>query len=230
MAPAGPIFVIGSGPMIGSHTARLFATKSFTRVVLLSRSADNLARDAAFVTAAAPDAQVGTYTADVTDHAALISALKKAVADHGRPEVVIYNPARINYVQFGEYSTEDMVIDWKIPNLGLYTTAVALLPGLQALAKEQPESHPALYVTSSQLIYTPVAPVFSLSMAKAAQHSLVKLLAQQNKGVVHVAVVAPSGPVSFEEPVNNPPAVSEKFWELYSQAKGEWEEEIRIGW
>lgn len=227
---AGPIFVVGSGPMIGSHVARLFAKHTFTNVVLLSRSTDNLSRDVSFVTSAAPSAGVRTYAADVTDEATLTAALEKAVSENGKPEVVVYNAARINYGMFGQYSQEDILVDFKIPNFGLYTTAKVLLPHLQSLAKSHPDAHPALYVTSSALIHQPFAPVFSLSMAKAAQASLVKLLAAENKDVVHVALVTVGGQVTPEEEVNNPANIATKFWELYEQKKGSWDLEMKCGW
>ncbi|KAF6230391.1 hypothetical protein HO133_004733 [Letharia lupina] len=230
MAPSGPIFVVGSGPMIGSHIARLFATHSFTHIALFSRSASNLTRDASLVTAAAPSASVHTYPADVTDHVALTAALEEAVGDVGVPEVLIYNAARVSYGMFGQYTTDDMLVDFKIPNLGLYTTASVMLPHLQALAKSHPDAHPALFVTSSALIHQPFAPVFSLSMAKAAQASLVKLLAADNEGVVHVALVTVGGQVTPEEKVNNPSNIATKFWELYEQEKGSWEFEMKCGW
>ena len=230
MASPGSIFVVGSGPMIGSHIARLFATHTFTHVALFSRSTSNLAHDASFVTSAAPASSVSTYAADVTDANALRAALEKAVSEVGVPEVVIYNAARVSYGSFGPYSPADIIEDFKIPNLGLYTTATILLPHLQALAKSHPNAHPALFVTSGAIIHQPSAPVFSLSMAKAAQANLTKLLAEENKDVVHVALVTVSGQVTPEEEVNNPENIATKFWELYQQTKGSWEFEIRCGW
>ncbi|MCJ1433433.1 hypothetical protein MMC27_002793 [Xylographa pallens] len=230
MAPVGPIFIIGSGPMIGSHTARLFATHGFRQVVLFSRSVSNLSRDASFVMAGATSASVSTYVADVTDDKALSITLEKAVQDVGAPEVVVYNAARISYGMFGQYSTSDILEDFKIPNLGLYVTASVLMPHLQSMAKCHPNAHPALFVTSSALIRQPFAPVFSLSMAKSAQASLAKLLEQDNKGVVHVALVTVGGQVTPEEPVNNPTNIATKFWELYEQKKGSWEFEMKCGW
>lgn len=230
MTVSGSLFIVGSGPMIGSHVARLFATHGFNRIALFSRSPSNLSRDASFVTSAAPSATVHTYPADVTDHVALTAALESAVTQVGVPEVVVYNAARINYGSFGQYPPDDIIVDFKIPNLGLYTTASVVLPRLQALAKSNPDAHPALLVTSSALIHQPVAPVFSLSMAKAAQASLVKLLAAENEGVVHVALVTVGGQVSPEEEVNNPPNIATKFWDLYEQKRGSWDFEMKCGW
>ena len=87
-----------------------------------------------------------------------------------------------------------------------------------------------LFVTSSALIHQRFAPVFSLSTAKAAQASLVKLLATDNQGAVHVALVTLGGQVSEEEEVNNPSSVATTFWELYEQKKGDWQFEMRCGW
>lgn len=230
MAPPSTIFIIGSGPMIGSHVARLFAEHGFEHLALFSRSASNLSRDASFVASAVPAASVHTYEADVTDHSSLSGALEKAISEIGVPEVVLYNAARINFGVFGQYSAEDIVEDFKIPNLGLYTTASTLLPHLQALAKTHPEAHPALFVTSGAIIHQPFAPVFSLSMAKAAQANMTKLLAEENKDVVHVALVTVAGVVSMEEKVSNPPNIASKFWELYEQEKGNWEFEMKCGW
>ena len=224
------IYVVGSGPMIGSHTARLFATHSFTKVVLFSRSPSNLSRDASFVTSAAPSASVHTYPADVTDHVAFKAGLEKAVSEVGVPEVVVYNAARINFGMFGQYPPEDIIADFKIPNLGLYTTASVLLPHLQALAKSAPSAKPSLFVTSAAIIHQPFAPVFALSMAKAAQANLVKLLAEENRDIVHVALVTVGGQVTPEEEVNNPSNIATKFWELYQQQKGSWAFEKKCGW
>jgi len=226
----GSIFVVGSGPMIGSHVARLFATHGFSYVVLFSRSAINLSRDALFVTSAAPSRSVKTYAVDVTDHTLFSSVLEQAVLEVGVPEVVIYNAARINYGIVGQYAPIDIVEDFKVPNLGLYTTASLLLPHLRKLAETHPEAHPALFVTSGAIIHRPFAPVFSLSMAKAAQASLTKLLAEEQKDVVHVALVTIGGQVTPSEEVNNPENIATKFWTLYEQKKGSWDYEMKCGW
>ncbi len=39
---------------------------------------------------------------------------------------------------------------------------------------------------------------------------------------VHVALLNVGGQVSKEDKYFNPPAIAEKFWELYEQEKGKW--------
>jgi len=225
----GPLFIIGTGPMIGSEVPRLLATKSaFSRIALFARSADTLKASTAFINNAAPSATVHSYIADVTDHTSFEAALEKAIKEVGSPEVVLYNAARIKYGGFGEYKEEDIVVDFKIPALGTYTAAKVLIPHLQALAKEQPDSHPCFFVTSSPIIYQAFAPVFSLSMAKAAQANLVKYLAQENKDVIHVGLVMIAGVVSPEEPINNPKHIAGYVLQLWEQKKGNWALEINV--
>ncbi len=130
----------------------------------------------------------------------------------------------------GQYAALDIVEGFKVPNLGLYTTATVLLPHLRKLAEKNPEAHPALFVTSGAIIHQPFAPVFSLSMAKAAQASLAKLLAAEHKNVVHVALVTIGGQVSPDEEVNNPENIATKFRALYVQKKGHWDQEMKCGW
>ena len=161
---------------------------------------------------------------------ALKVALEKAVSEVGVPEVVVYNAARINCGMFGQYSTDDMVEDFKVPNLGWHTTASVLLPRLRALAKTNTSAHPALFVTSGAIIHQAFAPAFSLSMAKAAQASLTKLLAGENKNVIHVALMTVGGQVTPEKKVNNLANIATKFHELYEQKKGSWEFEKKCGW
>lgn len=228
------IFIVGTGPMIGAHTARHFALRNFTSVALIARSSSNLTDSTKFITTAAPSTTVKTYRADVTDVPALTTALTTAVSDLGPPEIVLYNAARIQYGTFGAYAPSDMLEDFKIPNLGLYTTAAVMLPHLRALAEKDPAgAHPSLFVTSAALVHQPFAPVFSLSMAKAAQANMCKLLAAENEGRVHVAIVTIGGVVSMEEEVNNPENIAGKFWELWEQKKGVgkgWEFEMKCGW
>ncbi len=108
----------------------------------------------------------------MTDPAGLTTALEKIVSEVGASEVVVYNAARNSYVMLGQYSPTDILEEFKVPKLGLGTTASVLLPHLQALAKSIQDAYPALFVTSGAIIHQPFAPVFSLSMAKAEEEKL----------------------------------------------------------
>ena len=178
----------------------------------------------------APSATVKTCSADVTNERSLKPALERAVSDVGAPEVVLYNAARIINANIGEYSAEDIIHDFRVPNLGLHTTACILMPHLQSLAKSNPSAHPSLFMTSGAIIHKPVPSVLSLCMAKATQASLTKVIADENQGVVHVAMVTVGGVVSPEEKLNNPDNIATKFWELYQQKEDNWAFEMKCRW
>ncbi|EHK97614.1 hypothetical protein M7I_6625 [Glarea lozoyensis 74030] len=123
MSSPGPLFIVGTGPMIGSEIPKLFASKTFTQIALFARTTATLTAAKDKITAAAPSATIKLYTADVTDSPNLTKALEQAVTDLGKPEVVVFNAARINYGMFDTYTEADILLDFQIPNLGLYTTA-----------------------------------------------------------------------------------------------------------
>ncbi|KAL8824326.1 MAG: hypothetical protein Q9170_008194 [Blastenia crenularia] len=231
----GPIFIIGCGPMIGSHVARLFATSAnFTSLALFARTDATLIAATEFITAAATKAQITAYKTDVTDSLAFAYALRNAVEKVGNPEVVVYNPARIHFTPpFGPaYADMDVVTDFSIPCLGLRTAAQVLLPAIRACADEGAR-HPALWVTSGAIVHDPIPILWSLCMAKSGQASLVKCIAKEEAGMggkVHVALVTVGGQVGVEEEVNNPVMIAETFLNMWRQGKAEWGVEMKHGW
>jgi hypothetical protein len=92
------------------------------------------------------------------------------------------------------------------------------VPILTAL---KPDGQPSFLVTSSLLWLDPFPMFFSLSMLKASQRNLVQSLAKTYPDV-HFALLNIQGQVSRDDKYFNPPAIAEKFWELYSQKKENW--------
>lgn len=112
----------------------------------------------------------------------------------------------------------------KIATIGLYTVAKIVLPQLVSLAKSNSSSKPSLLVTSGGLFKSPFAPYFSLSLSKAAQHSLTMSLSQEYaKQGVHVAAMVVHGLVKPEGDKNfGPEIIADVYWKLYEQgADGE---------
>ena len=130
MAPPGPIFIVGSGPMIGLYIARLFATHDFIYIALFSRFTSNLARNVFFVIFAVFFVSIYIYFIDVIDDIALIIVLEKTIIDINVPEVVVYNAARINYRIFEKYTSKNILLDFKIFNLDLYIIVSVMLSHL----------------------------------------------------------------------------------------------------
>lgn len=109
------IVVLGSGPGIGSQTAAYFAAHGgFNKVALLARNAERLSEDAAVVKKASSSVHVATYPVDFSDTSALQSTLQKVESELGKPEVVLFNAARIVPTKIGEESADNVVQDFKV--------------------------------------------------------------------------------------------------------------------
>jgi len=108
------IVVLGSGPGIGSQTAAHFAAQGFNRVALLSRNKQRLPEDAATIKKASSSARVETYAVDLAEIDELKKTLKQVETDLGKPEVVLFNAARVGPSKIGEESVESVLQDFKV--------------------------------------------------------------------------------------------------------------------
>jgi hypothetical protein len=89
----------------------------------------------------------------------------------------------------------------------------------------QETDNPSFLVTSGFLHDHPSPQLFSLSMAKASQRTLVLAL-QKAYPNIHIALLYIDGTVSPEEKKNNPGNIAESFWKLYSQDREHWTGEM----
>ena len=113
------LVIVGTGPGIGLSTAMLFASKGFN-VALLSRNPDRLEEDVKKVGAAGKGSvKVVSFPVDVSDYVALKKTLGEVKQDMGKPEVVIFNAARIADTNIGEPIEEDIIGDFKVSKLYL---------------------------------------------------------------------------------------------------------------
>jgi NAD(P)-dependent dehydrogenase (short-subunit alcohol dehydrogenase family) len=235
------LIMLGSGPGIGVGVSSYFAARGFNKIALLSRTAERLQIDADSVKkAASPGTEIKTYAVDLADTKAIEKALVDVEKDLGTPEVVVYNASHLTQSKLFEYGEGEIEVDlkvicippplsypfelicwFKIATLGLYTVSKHLLSQLATLATKKPNSKPTLLVTSGGLFKSPFSPYFSLSLSKAAQHSLTMSLAQEyvKKGV-HVAAMVVHGLVKPEgDKYFGPSVIAEVYWRVYEQGK-----------
>jgi hypothetical protein len=110
------------------------------------------------------------------------------------------------------------------PRTSPCVTAACVLPKLTTIPKSEA---PSFFVTSNMLWKDPIPQMFSLSMVKAAQRNLVMSL-QKTYPSVHTALLNVGGAVSKDDSYLNPNAIAGKFWELYSQEKGDWTKDMDV--
>jgi short-subunit dehydrogenase len=224
------IVVVGSGPGIGTNTAAVFAANKFNKVALVARNPAQLEKDAATVTSAANgNVTVKTYSTDVIDPAKFTATLKQISQDLGTVEVVLYNAAIVAESRHLEVTDEELIRDFKISTIALNNLSKWAFPQLTALAAKDSSAQPTVIVTSSHLPETPETNLVSLSMSKAAQKNFTRSLRLEfePKGV-HVALLSVAGYVLENNQKLNPKNIAKEAWNLYSQPKGSWTEDIRI--
>ncbi len=109
------LIVIGSGPGIGRAVTALFAAKRYNNVVLIARRADSLAAEkTALEQAIGAPINVKTYAVDITDSAAVGTALDDADAAFGKPECVFFNAARVLPSAFFDHDVKEIEYDFKV--------------------------------------------------------------------------------------------------------------------
>lgn len=109
------LLVIGSGPGIGRAVTSLFAAKRYDHIVLLARRTDSLESEKAAVEQAiGTQVNIKTYAVDITDLAALATALDDADAAFGKPECVFFNAARVLPSTFFEHPVTEIEYDLKV--------------------------------------------------------------------------------------------------------------------
>lgn len=123
-----------------------------------------------------------------------------------------------------------VLTDLQFMTIGLYVTAVWALPLLESVKQSKTDSRPSFFMTGGGIWEQPIPEVFALSVQKAAQVNLARTFEQiaGPKGV-HVATVSVNGPVQDSDPVLNAKNIASKFWDLYLQESGNWENLPQIG-
>ncbi|KAG5984210.1 hypothetical protein E4U55_005750 [Claviceps digitariae] len=224
--PRAALVVIGSGPGVGVHVASHFASRDFSKIALMARNQEQLARDSAAVKQARTDVDVRTYAVDVTDSEALRRALGDITNDLGPPEVVFFNAARVRPSTLLEVDDEELLYDFKISTVALHETAKWAIPKLIELADADSSANPCILVTSSHLPWDPDPDAFVLSMAKAAQRNLTESLSKVYRCQgVHIGLITLAGTVTPENKVLNPEYIATKTYEFAQDREG-WAQEM----
>jgi NAD(P)-dependent dehydrogenase (short-subunit alcohol dehydrogenase family) len=198
--------IIGAGPGIGQAVARRFAREGLP-ITLIARSGRTLLPP-----------PVLTLRADSTDRAALTAALDRSAAEHGVPDVVVYNAAIIQADAPGELSVRGHLEAWAVNVIGALNAAAHVAPAMAArgggtflITGGMPEPKPR-YV--------------SLSLGKAGVRTLVTLLDQEyGASGVHVASVTVAGPVAPGTDFD-PDEIAEHYWRLHTQPRDQWQHEV----
>ena len=121
MASHGALVVFGSGPGVGRNVAALFAERGFQKVIVMSRDATRLAKDADFVRSASPNVDVAEITVDLASEQSLEESLKKVDASlkDTTLECVLFNAARLGKSEFFQFEAAGLRSDLEVCQISL---------------------------------------------------------------------------------------------------------------
>ena len=224
------LLIVGSGPGIGLAVGRLFAQKQFNRVAIISRDSQRLEKDKQSIISAAEgkSLEVRTHSLDVAELPALRTTLDE-LKDFGTPECIFFNAARVRPSPLLQADTKEIEYDFQITNLALYEVAKWAMPALTSLAKSTPDARPSIIVTSSMLHIYPIPDMFSLSMTKAAQRTLVRCLSDRYAPQgVHCALISVGGVVDDKNDTVSAKTIAESIWAVYRQERGSFTFDVEV--
>jgi short-subunit dehydrogenase len=216
--PPDPLaVVVGAGPGLGRAVAERFGREGY-RVALLARRGDRLRRVAAGLGRAG--VQAVHAEADAGDPKQLRIALEGLAAEHGDPQVLIYNAAA---GPAGRPSTLDLTVlsDSLLVNVsGLLTAAQTVLPAMRE------HGHGTILATGSHAALDPRPEETAAAVGKAGARALLHALAKEAESDgIHVAVVTIMGPIA-PGTAFTPANIADTFWALHIEPSGAWSTEV----
>lgn len=116
MSSTKTIVVFGSGPGIGNHVAKEFASNGFTHVILLARNESRLQEDKAWVAEAGSHVKVDTLRLDLSDTSSIPTVLGKIddLVGGAAVDVIFFNAARVKTSEPLTTPVEEIEEDFKV--------------------------------------------------------------------------------------------------------------------
>ncbi len=216
--------IVGTGPGLSSSLARLFA-KNGLAVAVAARRVDKLA-------ALAAETGCSVHGCDATNPDAVAALFTAVEAQHGAPDVVVYNASARARGPVVDLDPEEVRRAIEVSAFG------AFLVAQQAARRMVPAGRGAILFSGATAGVKGFANSSSFAMGKFALRGLAQAMARElsPKGV-HVAhFVIDGGIRSDARPVPNvapdsllePDAIAETYWHVMGQHRSAWSWEVEV--
>jgi NAD(P)-dependent dehydrogenase (short-subunit alcohol dehydrogenase family) len=173
--------VVGIGPKNGAAFARTFARAGY-RLALVSRRTE-LSRELAHELGDA-----SSHACDVADPAAVARTFTQIAAEHGAPDVLVYNAGSGVWKTAEELTPAEFEQSFRVNALGLLAAAQQVLPAMRARGRG------AIVVVGATASLRGKPKTAAFAAAKAAQRSLAQSLARQHAPEgIHVSLLIIDG-------------------------------------
>ncbi len=219
--------VAGVGRGTGGAVARRFAAAGY-RVALLARSEGRLKEFEAELAGSL------AIPCDLTDPAAVDSALAKCRVELGEPDVVIHNAARGSFGTFMEIDPADVEENFRVNTMSLLYLARAVAPAMIEQGKG------AIIVTGNTSALRGKPGFSGFAPTKAAQRILAEAIARDlgPKGI-HVAYVVIDAVIDLrwtrrrkpelqDEDFAQPDDLAESIYQISQQPRSAWSFNVEL--
>ena len=223
--------VVGAGPGLGAALAFRFAREGYT-VGLFARREETLRQGRDMVHEAGGHA--AAYLTDATDAGSVRESFARLRAEHGAPEVCIYNAGLFRMAGFLETSPEDFDASWRINCLGAALCAREVLPAMLE------QGHGTLLFTGATASLRGGPRSASFAAGKFGLRALAQSLAREFgprgihvahviiDGVIDTARARPRGGGAQAAQQLSPDAIAETYWQLHRQDPSAWTQELDV--
>jgi NAD(P)-dependent dehydrogenase (short-subunit alcohol dehydrogenase family) len=227
--------VIGAGPGLGLALVRRFAREAMPVAFLARRAAAVAGYQAALQ---AEGLRTMGLVADAGDTGQIDAAFARIRADHGEPEVLIYNAAIITPSRFvtpsglaeaayagapgwaahgAPVSVAHLIDTFRVNVAGALAAAQAVAPAMIARGRG------TILLTGGVLAFGPWIEWGEVSLGKAALRSLGHSLHKELRPLgVQVATVAIHGTMARGGPYDHD-RVADLYWQIHRRPEPEWE-------
>eukprot|EP01111_Echinosteliopsis_oligospora_P012799 TRINITY_DN4431_c0_g1_i1.p1 TRINITY_DN4431_c0_g1~~TRINITY_DN4431_c0_g1_i1.p1 ORF type:complete len:247 (+),score=89.00 TRINITY_DN4431_c0_g1_i1:66-806(+) len=229
--------IVGVGKGIGGSVALKFAKEGFS-VAILGRSITGDDSDEKVQLRKELEklgGKVMPVACDATDESSVKSAFDKIKAELGDPDVLVYNAGAAKFGQkIMEAKADEFVSYFKGNCLGGLLTAQQVIPGM---IKKQAGT---IIFTGATASVRGMAGTASIATGKFALRALSQSMAREfSQQGIHVAHVIIDGPVDLpstrkylpDKPSEfflNPVEIANQYWNLHTQHKSVWSQEIDL--
>ncbi|MGO9766099.1 MAG: SDR family NAD(P)-dependent oxidoreductase [Myxococcaceae bacterium] len=223
--------MLGVGPGLGAALARRFARGGLD-VALMARSEANLAPVELEIRSLGRRAH--SILADAGDEASIASALERAKAELGAPEVFVYNAGAFQRGSIADTSTEEFERCLRVNCTGAFLAAKHVLPDMLERGSG------TILLTGATASLRGSANFACLAVGKFGLRALAQSMARElGPRGIHVAHVIIDGQIDTPnlralapergiETLLSPDAIAETYWQLHVQAPTCWAFELDL--
>lgn len=202
------LVIVGSGPGVSFGIAKKFGSNGF-RVVLIARTKPSLERVLEDLRRLGIESH--GITADASDPDSLKTAFEQIKHQYGATDVLVYNAAHIVPGDPLSITEQQLIEDFKVNTVGALTSAQQVIP--EMLERRQG----TLFFTGGGIALIPNPLYASLSVGKAAIHSLALSLAETLSPYgIYVGQVLIADHVK-KGTFYDPDRIADVYWGLYNK-------------